>query len=94
MDVKALLFAALADPFRIVLLIGLMITAANTAPPGGRPVLPIVLGLFFVAVLIPTAFGVGAAGTMSSAIMIGLIANVVIYAILSLAKAAFDRFRT
>ena len=80
----------LLDPFRIALIVGLLITANNTAAQVGRSV-PLVLGMVFVAVLIPTAFG--SPHGMASAIGVGIVANLLILAVLSAALRLFRRVR-
>jgi len=74
-----LLGEQLADPFRIALIIGLLITSNNTAPQIGRSI-PLVLGVIFVAVLIPTAFGPGA-HSLTAFVSVGIIANFLIFAV-------------
>lgn len=75
MDFIGLLGEQIADPFRIALMIGLMITANNTAAQVGRAI-PLVLGVLFVAVLIPTAFGTGEHGLVAS-VATGVVANII-----------------
>ncbi|MGC4025932.1 MAG: hypothetical protein QM744_12745 [Mesorhizobium sp.] len=74
-----LLGEQLADPFRIALIIGLLITANNTAPQIGRSI-PLVLGVIFVAVLIPTAFGTGEHG-LAPSVAVGIVANFLLFAV-------------
>lgn len=74
--VADLISAALTDPFRIILLIGLVITQRRTAAVTGA-VLPLALGLVFVAVIIPLTLGFGAEAGLFKAVLAGLVANVV-----------------
>lgn len=80
MTLTDILLAQLADPFRIGLLVFLLLTTLRTAHHTGRLV-PLALGAAFVAVLIPTTFG-NPELTMISQIGIGLVANVLILAVL------------
>ena len=85
-----LLAAQLIDPFRIGLLVMLLLTTRRTLAHTGR-VVPLLLGAIFVAVLIPTALGQGAV-PLWQAIMTGLAANIVILAVLLAAWALWLRF--
>lgn len=80
--------AQLLDPFRIGLLIALVLTAANTAQTLNRWI-PITLGIVFVAVLIP--FSLDAAGSKATAVVVGLFSNATILALLLAAKAVYSR---
>jgi hypothetical protein len=71
-----LVLAQLTDPFRIGLLIALVVTMLRTAAVTGR-VLPLALGLLFVAVILPTTMPTGTAG-VGDAILAGLISNLII----------------
>lgn len=73
----ALLQQALLDPFRIVLLIGLVITQMRTAAVTGM-VLPLLAGIVFVAVILPATMGFGAAQGLPLAIAAGIAANVLL----------------
>ena len=70
--------ASLFDPFRAGLIIALFFTALRTRHDTGM-VLPLVAGLVFVAVLIPTTMGT--AQPMLQAVCIGLAANAVVMGI-------------
>lgn len=74
--VADLISAALTDPFRVILLVGLVITQRRTAAVTGT-VLPIALGLVFVAVIIPLTMGFGAEAGLFRAVLAGLVANVI-----------------
>lgn len=84
--------AQLTDPFRIGLLIALMLTAANTAQTLNRWI-PIALGIVFVAVLIPYSIGASAVVAPMTAVLVGLVSNVTIAAVLVGAQAAYARLR-
>ncbi|MGF7006018.1 hypothetical protein [Aminobacter sp. BE322] len=80
----------LIDPFRIGLLIALVLTAANTARQINRWI-PIALGIVFVAVLIPYSIGADASDGPAAPILVGLASNATILAVLFAAKAAYAR---
>jgi hypothetical protein len=75
-----LLTAQLTDPFRIGLLIAMVYTARNTAAQAGR-LIPVILGIVFVAILIPMTLGSGAPDR-TTAIAMGLLSNAIIVAII------------
>ena len=91
MTIAEILSAQLFDPFRIGLLVALLFTARNTAAQMGN-LIPILLGLVFVAVLLPTAFGSGAA-EKTTAITVGLLSNGIIVAVLLGLWTVFNRLR-
>jgi cobalamin biosynthesis protein CobD/CbiB len=82
--------AQLTDPFRIGLLIALVLTAANTAQALNRWI-PIALGIVFVAVLIPFSIGANATVDATTSVLVGLVANATILAVLLAAKALYSR---
>lgn len=84
--------AQLTDPFRIGLMIALMLTAANTAQTLNRWI-PIALGVVFVAVLIPYSIGASATVDTTTAVLVGLVSNVTIAAVAMGAQAAYARLR-
>jgi hypothetical protein len=71
-----LVLVQLADPFRIGLIIALVVTMLRTAAVTGR-VLPLALGVLFVAVILPTTMPTGTA-SVADAILAGLISNLII----------------
>lgn len=73
-----ILEAQLMDPFRIVMLIALVyVWDRNRGQTGGN--LPLLAGCVFVAVLLPVTMG--GTGPAGPAILVGLIANLVILAV-------------
>ncbi|PWK75550.1 hypothetical protein [Aminobacter sp. AP02] len=82
--------AQLIDPFRIGLLVALILTAANTAQALNRWI-PIVLGIIFVAVLIPFSLGSADGQSTTTAVVVGLASNATILAVLLAAKALYSR---
>lgn len=82
--------AQLIDPFRIGLLIALVLTAANTAQTLNRWI-PIALGIVFVAVLIPFSLGSADGHSTATAVIVGFASNATILAVLLAAKALYSR---
>lgn len=82
--------AQLTDPFRIGLLIALVLTAVNTAPNLNRWI-PIALGIVFVAVLIPYSFGSSDDVAKAFAVGVGLVSNITLLAVMLGAKALYTR---
>ena len=66
----------LTDPFRIGLLIALVVTMQRTAAVTGR-VIPLAAGVVFVAVMLPTTMP-SASVSLKDAIVAGLASNVMI----------------
>lgn len=87
--VADLIAAALTDPFRIVLLIGLVLTQRRTANQTGL-LIPLALGVAFVAVLLPSTTGFGAEAGMPMAIGAGIIANILLVVPILLAFRLYD----
>lgn len=81
MTLGQLLLSQLTDPFRIVLLIGLVYTMLRTRPVTGTLV-PLASGIAFVAVIIPVTLTTGMAEPMWRQIAAGLLSNSVILGIL------------
>ena len=79
MQFVEIFLSQLTDPFRIGLLIVLVITAINTSAQTGF-FLPLLLGAIFVAILIPTAMSDEARNTYSL-IAVGFVSNAVILGI-------------
>ncbi len=77
MTLADLLLSQLLDPFRIVLLIALVLTARNTAATVGMAV-PLALGVVFVAVLLPATTQTSAEISRTAAILCGLAVNAVV----------------
>jgi len=87
MDIAAILTTQLLDPFRIGLIVMLMVTAARTGATTGTWT-PLVLGVLFVAVIIPSTIG-AERDDRTAQIAVGLVSNAIILAILLAAKAAY-----
>lgn len=71
-----LVLSQLTDLFRIGLMIALVITMLRTSAVTGR-VLPLVLGVVFVAVMLPSTMPTGSA-PLVDAMLAGLVANAII----------------
>ena len=71
-----LVISQLSDLFRIGLIIALVVTTLRYAAVTGR-VLPLALGVVFVAVILPTTMLNGSAG-LAQTIFAGLISNSII----------------
>lgn len=80
MTLGQLLYSQLTDPFRIVLLIGLVYTMLRTRPVTGTLV-PLASGIAFVAIIIPVTMTAGSGEPMWRQIAAGLVANSVILGI-------------
>ena len=71
-----LVLSQLTDLFRIGLMIALVVTMLRTAAVTGR-VLPLALGVIFVAVILPSTMPGGSA-SLTDAILAGLVSNLII----------------
>ena len=92
MTLTELFLAQIADPFRIGLLIALIVTTMRTVTVTGK-VIPLLAGAVFVAVLIPATLSPPQGVTMQVAAGVGLAANAVILAVLLAGYALFRRIR-
>ena len=93
MSLTDLLLAQLADPFRIGLLIALFITMLRTQTATGIWA-PLAAGAVFVAVIIPSTLNQGTqAVPLAQAIGVGIVADVILLAIILAAWNAFKRVR-
>ena len=71
-----LVLSQLTDLFRIGLMIALVVTMLRTSAATGR-VLPLALGVVFVAVMLPSTMTRGSA-SLIDAILAGLVSNLII----------------
>ena len=71
-----LVLSQLTDLFRIGLMIALVVTMLRTSAVTGR-VLPLALGVVFVAVMLPSTMTRGSA-SLIDAILAGLVSNLII----------------
>jgi hypothetical protein len=74
-----LLQQQLTDPFRIGLIVALVITAARTRAATGT-VVPLAAGVLFVAVIIPATISPPGTGGFWPAVALGLVANAILLA--------------
>ena len=77
MTVSEILFAQLTDPFRLGLIVALVVTMLRTELVTGRW-LPLALGVAFVAVIIPTTIQSNAAEPLWRLVAVGLVANLLL----------------
>ncbi len=81
----------LLDPFRVGLIIALVATMVRTRAATGQ-VLPLVLGVIFVAVILPsTSPPVGV--SLTDAVLAGLASNLIILAIVLALALVYRRLR-
>lgn len=92
MPLTEILLSQLTDPFRIGLIVALVFTMLRTRGVTGT-VLPLVLGLVFVAVMIPMTIRTETPEPLWRVAGIGLVANAVILAVVLAVRAAVLRFR-
>ncbi len=71
-----LVMSQLMEPFRIGLIIGLVITMQRTAAVTGR-IVPLVLGVLFVAVMLPTTMPSDSV-SLQDAMLAGVASNVIL----------------
>ncbi len=88
MTATEILTAQLADPFRIALLIGLVLTQRRTAAATGTWA-PLAAGLVFVAVIIPVTMGT--AVPLAASVGLGLVANLILLIPVLAVFALWDR---
>lgn len=91
MDLSALLVQQFTDVFRLGLLAGLIYTTERTRAQTGV-LLPLVAGIVFVAVIIPTTMPRPGVSLMQ-AVMVGIGVNAVITAVFWLAWQAMSKAR-
>lgn len=87
-----LLISQLADPFRIGLLFFLIVTAVRTRAASGF-VVPLALGVVFVAILLPMTTASSATTDRTLAIATGIAANAIIVGILLLGWTIWNKSR-
>jgi hypothetical protein len=92
MPLTDLLLQQLADPFRIGLIVALVFTAVRTQPVTGT-VVPLLAGLLFVAVIIPSTISPPGADGFWPAVATGLVANTILLAVVLAVRALVLRLR-
>lgn len=92
MTLTDLLQSQLLEPFRIGLIVALLYTALQNQAVTGM-LIPLAAGVVFVAVIIPTTMGLGAGYDLTQVIGVGLVANVLILAVIMAVWRIVQRFR-
>lgn len=92
MSLTDLFLSQIMDPFRIALLIGLVFTMIRTQGVTGAYV-PLISGVLFVAVIIPSTITQGLAAPYALQIGVGIVTNLVILGVILGIKALIDRRR-
>lgn len=87
----ALIQSQLLDPFRIGLIVALVFTMVRTRAATGT-VVPLALGVVFVAVILPSTQGSGAS-SLTEAVLAGLVSNLIILGIVLALAVIFRRMR-
>lgn len=90
MTIAELMLSQLSDPFRIGLLLALVITAYNTAGAVGL-VTPLALGAVFVAVLIPVTTSASESVGLTAAIFSGVVVNAAWIGVILAARSMWKR---
>ena len=76
-----ILLAQLTDPFRLGLLVALVVTMLRTEAVTGRWI-PLALGVLFVAFILPATTAAGAGVPFWTAVVLGVVANLVLLALI------------
>jgi hypothetical protein len=87
-----LVISQLTDPFRIGLIVALVVTMFRTQAATGQ-VVPLALGVIFVAVILPST-NPPTDVALTNAIGAGLVSNVIILAIVLALAVLFRRLRS
>ena len=75
-----ILLSQLTDPFRLGLIVALVVTMLRTEAVTGRWV-PLAAGVVFVAAILPMTTARGAEAGLAQAIALGILANLVLLAL-------------
>ena len=92
MDLSNLILSQLADPFRIGLMVALVITMQRTQGTTGVWV-PLAAGVLFVAVIIPSTMLTALAQPLWQVVAVGMVSNAIILAVILGVWAIYQRFR-
>lgn len=92
MDLSNLILSQLADPFRIGLLVALVITMLRTQAITGVLV-PLAAGVLFVAVIIPSTVLTALAQPLWQIVAVGVVSNTIIVAVIFGLWTIYQRFR-
>ncbi|MBP1807291.1 hypothetical protein [Rubellimicrobium aerolatum] len=80
MTLGEILTAQIFDPFRLGLIVALVVTMLRTEAVTGRW-LPLAAGVLFVAFIIPATLGQNAAAPFWQLVAVGVLANLVLLAV-------------
>ncbi|WP_374645813.1 hypothetical protein [Tabrizicola sp.] len=86
-----LIQSQLADPFRIGLIVALVVTMYRTRAATGT-LLPLAAGVVFVAVILPST-GIGGGADLMQAVLAGILSNLIILGIVLALAALVRRLR-
>ena len=86
-----LIQSQLADPFRIGLIVALVVTMYRTRAATGT-LLPLAAGVVFVAVILPST-GIGGGADLMQAVLAGIVSNLIILGIVLALAALVRRLR-
>ena len=75
-----ILLSQLTDPFRLGLIVALVVTMLRTEPVTGRWV-PLAAGVLFVAAILPMTTAPAGDGMLAQVISLGIVANLVLLAL-------------
>lgn len=92
MPLMEILTGQLTDLFRIGLMIALIITAKRNVAATGW-VLPLIFGVIFVAIMIPSTLQTQSTEPLWRLVAVGVVANLIILAAALGAFAGYKRFR-
>ena len=90
MDLSNLILSQLADPFRIGLMVALVITMQRTQATTGVWV-PLAAGVLFVAVIIPSTMLTALAQPLWQVVAVGMVSNAIILAVILGIWAIYQR---
>jgi hypothetical protein len=80
MTMGEIFFDQLTDPFRLGLIVALVVTMLRTEVVTGRWI-PLAAGVLFVAIIIPTTIQSGSGEPLPTLVLVGLAANLVLLAV-------------
>ena len=86
-----LIQSQLADPFRIGLIVALVVTMYRTRAATGT-LLPLAAGVVFVAVILPST-GIGGGADLMQAVLAGILSNLIILGIVLALATLVRRLR-
>lgn len=87
-----IVFSQLIDPFRIGLIFFLVVTAMRTRPTMGL-LMPLAMGVVFIAILIPLTTAAASPVNRFEAIGLGVVTNALILAVLLAGWTIWEKVR-